>query len=118
MLIAMAKKTTVVLVDDVDGAEIADGKGETVFFALDGVSYEIDLSDKNAAALRGNLEKWVSAARRANRPNRAAAPVSTAHRNSSKELAAAREWLRSRGHKVSDRGRIQAELLAEYRANA
>jgi hypothetical protein len=38
-MIGMARKTTVVLVDDVDGAELEDGNGETVFFALDGVSY-------------------------------------------------------------------------------
>jgi hypothetical protein len=114
----MAKKTTVILVDDIDGIEIEDGKGETVFFALDGVSYEIDLSEKNATALRSDLDKWVNAGRRANRATRTVAPVSNAHRNSPKELAAARDWLRAKGHKVSDRGRIPATLLDEYRANA
>ena len=41
----MAKKVTVTLVDDFDGEGSAD---ETVEFSLDGVSYEIDLSSKNA----------------------------------------------------------------------
>ena len=44
----MAQKVQVVLVDDLDGGH-AD---ETVTFSLDGVSYEIDLSHENAAAMR------------------------------------------------------------------
>ena len=52
----MAKKVTVTLVDDFDGAGAAD---ETVEFGLDGVSYEIDLSAKNAAKLRNELKPWL-----------------------------------------------------------
>jgi hypothetical protein len=44
----MAQRVITQLVDDIDGKEIAEGAGETVSFALDGVSYEIDLSSKNA----------------------------------------------------------------------
>ena len=56
----MAQKTQVILVDDVDGSEA----NQTVTFALDGVSYEIDLNDEHAAALRESLEEWVGKARR------------------------------------------------------
>ena len=52
----MAKRVTVTLVDDFDGEGAAD---ETVEFGLDGVSYEIDLSARNAAKLRGDLKQWV-----------------------------------------------------------
>ena len=45
----MAKKVTVTLIDDVDQESAAD---ETVEFGIDGVTYEIDLSDDNAANLR------------------------------------------------------------------
>ncbi len=115
----MAKKTTVILVDDIDGVEIDDGKGETVYFALDGVSYEIDLSSANARRLRDSLRPFVDAARRASRGTRSALTGARGSRGSSREdLGAVREWLRSRGHKVSDRGRIPAALLEEYRANA
>lgn len=55
----MAKKVTVTLVDDFDGSGAAD---ETVEFGLDGVTYEIDLSTKNATKLRGDLKQWVAAA--------------------------------------------------------
>ena len=44
----MAQKVQVLLVDDLDGGEAS----ETVTFALDGTSYEIDLSGKNADELR------------------------------------------------------------------
>jgi hypothetical protein len=37
---------------------------KTVSFALDGTSYEIDLSKKNAAAFRKSLDPYTSAARR------------------------------------------------------
>ena len=41
----MAKETVIKLVDDLDGG-VAH---ETVWFGLDGQTYEIDLSSKNAA---------------------------------------------------------------------
>ena len=55
----MAQKVEVLLVDDIDGGE-AD---ETVSFSIDGTSYEIDLSKKNAAKLRDdyNLPGWNGA---------------------------------------------------------
>jgi hypothetical protein len=56
----MASKTVVHLEDDIDGGDAT----ETVTFGLDGVSYEIDLNDKNAAELRKALELHVGAARR------------------------------------------------------
>jgi hypothetical protein len=57
----MAKKVTVTLVDDFDGEGAAD---ETVEFSIDGVSYEIDLSAKNAKKLREVLMQWIEAGRR------------------------------------------------------
>ncbi len=57
----MAQQVQVVLVDDLDGGKAA----ETVSFALDGVTYEIDLSAKNAAKLRDAFGSWVGHARRA-----------------------------------------------------
>ncbi|WP_425465871.1 Lsr2 dimerization domain-containing protein [Nocardia bhagyanarayanae] len=45
----MARKVVVTVVDDFDGHSPAV---EMVSFALDGVGYEIDLSEQNAARLR------------------------------------------------------------------
>ena len=59
----VAQKVQVLLVDDLDGGEAA----ETVSFSLDGSSYEIDLSEKNASSLREDFAKYVGAARKAGR---------------------------------------------------
>ena len=56
----MAQRTQTILIDDVDGGEGA----ETVTFALDGVTYEIDLSKSNASALRDAMAPWVGHGRR------------------------------------------------------
>ncbi len=106
----MAQRVEVVLIDDIDGGKAA----ETVTFALDGVSYEIDLSDKNARKLRDDFATWTGHARRsgaAKAASRRRAGASTAKRG---DLGAVREWARANGHTVSDRGRISADVLAAY----
>lgn len=109
----MAKKvqTITTFVDDISGDELADGKGETVKFALDGTTYEIDLGDKNAKKLRDALAPYIEAGRKVGR----GATRASSGRNSKEELAAARTWLRENGHEVSDKGRVPAKLLALYR---
>src|SRR5664279_2419948 len=57
----VAQQTSVTMVDDLDGGKAA----ETVTFGLDGGSYEIDLSKKNAGALRKALTEFVEHGRRA-----------------------------------------------------
>ena len=60
----MAQRVRVDLVDDIDGSAAE----ESVEFALDGVSYVIDLSTENAAELRETLAKWTKSARRTGGP--------------------------------------------------
>lgn len=55
----MAKTTIIKLTDDIDGGNAE----ETVEFSLDGKVYEIDLSRKNANALRKVLQPYVDVAR-------------------------------------------------------
>jgi hypothetical protein len=105
----MAQRVSIVLEDDIDGS-VAD---ETVTFALDGVTYEIDLNAKNAGGLRDALAPYVGHARRS--AGRRSAGRPTGARGSGKrDLGDVREWARSNGHKVSDRGRISAEVQAAY----
>ena len=109
----MAQIREIRLVDDLDGA-VAD---ETVEFGVDGKNYEIDLSTANAKKLRDALSEFVASARRASGRRRgASAPVATARRPSidREQNQAIREWARKRGMKVSDRGRIPAEVLEAY----
>jgi hypothetical protein len=65
----VAQKTIVTLIDDLTGEEAEDIS--TVEFALEGVTYEIDLANDNAARLRDNLARYVAAARKisARRPS-------------------------------------------------
>ncbi len=105
----MAQRVNIVLEDDLDGSP-AD---ETVSFALDGATYEIDLSSANAAALRDAMAPYVGHARRAS--GRRGGARSSAPRSSGKrDLGDVREWARQNGHKVSERGRISAEVQAAY----
>jgi hypothetical protein len=108
----MAKQTITKLIDDLDEG-VAD---ETVKFGLDGVQYEIDLSAKNAAKLREILGPYVNAGTRlraGTATRRRGAPSGDRAQN-----RAIREWARSKRKKISDRGRIPEEIVAEYHASA
>lgn len=111
----MAQKVHVEMVDDLDGSEAT----QTVPFSLDGILYEIDLSDVNAAHLRDELAKYVaSGTRTGGRKLRlatgqsAAAPVA-ATREKNQEI---RGWAQDNGYAVSDRGRLSAEVVEAYEA--
>ncbi|MFT3873947.1 MAG: Lsr2 family protein [Nocardioides sp.] len=106
----MAQKVNIVLIDDIDG----DSAAETVSFGLDGTNYEIDLSDKNAAALREALAHYVGHARKTGSASRRGRRASvTSLGPSSREI---RDWARSNGYEVSDRGRVSAEIRKAFDA--
>jgi len=102
----MAQRVQVLLVDDLDNSD-AD---ETVTFALDGVTYEIDLNEGNASKLRDAFAPWVGHARRSG-GRKATARGAGARR---KDVSAVREWARKNGHDVSERGRIPATIQDAY----
>jgi hypothetical protein len=112
----MAQKVHIVLEDDLDGSEAT----ETVSFALDGTSYEIDLNDDNAAKLRDALAVYIGHARKSSGGGRrggssggrrSSASGGSAGGTSAREI---REWARANGHEVPDRGRIPAEVRSAY----
>ena len=88
----MARKVEVQLIDDIDGIKAE----ESIKFALDGISYEIDLSKKNAAKLRSSLEPYVNAGQKLGR-----APV---HRVST----------RARGTAAAKTDREQNQAIREW----
>ncbi len=112
----MAKQTTVTLIDDIDGSE-AD---EQVEFAIDGKSYEIDLSSANGSRLRDALAPFLSAARRSGGRRSSAATSSTSAARPStdrEQNQAIREWAAQQGMKISERGRIPSNVLEAYHQN-
>jgi hypothetical protein len=110
----MAQKVQVILVDDIEGGA-AD---ETVSFSLDGVSYELDLSKKNAAKLRDALAQYVASARRVGGRGRGRGRGGRGRAGGTRgtDTSAIRQWARDQGLKVSDRGRVPADILAKYEA--
>lgn len=106
----MAQKVQVVLVDDIDGGDAA----ETVSFALDGVSYEIDLNNANASHLRDAFAPWVGSGRRVGGRTRTARRGRGSARPAGGRNTEIRKWARANGYTVSDRGRIPAEVKAAF----
>jgi hypothetical protein len=103
----MAQKVNVLLVDDLDGSDAT----ETIMFGLDGKTYEIDLNDRHAAALRKALTTYVDAARKVS---------GTQHRRARKSSTSntkdIRAWAKTQKMEISERGRIPADVQHAYEA--
>jgi len=109
MVASMAKTVNVVITDDLDGSPGA----ETVSFSVDGQNYEIDLGEKNHAKLEKSLQPFMDAGRKpaVRRPGKSA-PVAAPR----VDRAAVRAWAAAQGLRVSERGRISAEVMSKYEA--
>jgi hypothetical protein len=110
----MAQRVSVNLVDDIDGGSAV----ETVQFALDGVTYEIDLGKRNAERLRNAMSAYIDSGRRL---------VKTTGRGRSRTVVqrrvevaadprAVRAWAKANRVTVPERGRIPLAVLDQYRA--
>ncbi|GAA3717343.1 Lsr2 family protein [Terrabacter ginsenosidimutans] len=106
------KQTITTLVDDIDGND-AD---ETITFALDGTTYEIDLSHQNAAALREAIRPYTRVARKAGDGRQASRSRITLPSTGQSRNAEIRAWAHSNGHDVPARGRIPQRVVAAYQA--
>src|SRR3954452_13963050 len=111
---SMAQRVNVVLVDDIDGSDAS----ETVTFGLDGVQYEIDLSDGHADELRAALALYIGHGRRAGGRKRSASNgrAAAASRSGGPSAAEIRAWARENGWDVPERGRVSAEVREAYAA--
>ena len=115
----MAQQTTITYLDDIDGSKAS----ETVEFALDGAQYSIDLSTKNAKALRKVVAEFIEHARPI-KPSKLGAAGSGRRtsqarptaRNSRADVAALRAWAVDNGIEVAPRGRISGDVRAQYEA--
>lgn len=113
----MARRIVHQLVDDIDGSVLEVGEGETVTFSLDGVAYEIDLTDAHAGELRDALAPFIAAARSVSSRTAAAASAPRKRRRAGQQdYSAIREWAKANGYSVSERGRVPAAVLEAYEA--
>lgn len=106
----MAQKVQVLLVDDLDGGE-AD---ETVTFALDGKTYEIDLTTANADKLRGLLDPYTKSGRRTGGRAAGGRGKGRAVATGGQDTAQIRKWAKEQGYSVNDRGRVPADIREAY----
>lgn len=112
----MAKR--IVLVDDMDPTGRTEA-AETVGFALDGIAYQIDLSEGNAKSLREALAPFIDNAQvdRSETPRgrtaRAQGRPSGAGRSSH-----IREWARKNGYEVGENGALPRHVKEAYEAQA
>jgi hypothetical protein len=111
----MAREVIEKLVDDLDGGAAT----ETVSFALDGTSYEIDLSKKNAAAFRKSLDRYIKVSRRTSaggsRRRRAAPSANGSKPKREYDITQLREWAGANDVAVPSRGRIPRAVVDQYR---
>ncbi len=110
----MARKETVHLIDDLDGSEATT----SLTFAVDGVEYAIDLSEKNAAKFYKALGRYVHAAHPVRRPRatRRTGAKGGAAASPTQDLAAIRAWARENGFEVAGHGRIPRHVVEAYHA--
>jgi hypothetical protein len=105
----MATKVLTTLQDDIDGSAAV----ETVRFGLDGVEWEIDLSDRNANRLRNSLSEFIAHGRKVGGKR-------TRKTSSSSEFdpKLVRQWAEANGIEVNSRGRIPAEIVERYKSSS
>ena len=111
----MAQRVLTQFVDDLDGTELTKRSGQTVNFGLDGKTYEIDLSNRNAKRLREVLHPYINSGRRVTgRRGRRSRRGGT--RRDPAQTQHIREWAQAHGYEVSERGRIPAAVVEAYDA--
>ena len=109
----MAQKVVREFIDDIDGSAAE----RTFTFAVDGTAYEIDLSSANIAEFKAAIGGFIESARKVKATSngqrqRGASTIDL--RKQRERLNEVREWARTKGYSVSNRGRVSAEVLAAF----
>ena len=110
----MAQRTQIVLIDDLDGAEIKDGDAQSVTFTWSGVDYSIDLSKANADKLQKAIGPYLEKAQRVG--GRRSRPSAASSSGGQVDTKAVRAWAASNGIELSSRGRVPADVIEKYKA--
>lgn len=113
----MAKKT--LIIDDLTG----DTGARTRALRVDGVDYEIDLTDASYAELKRLLKPYLRAARQVGGPvvagsrrGRPTARKGVKVTRGTTDAAVIRAWARSVGMPVTERGRVAPDVRAAWEA--
>lgn len=108
------QKTIVTKIDDVSGKEFSEG--ETVTFAVNGQSFEIDLNKFNARNFHRSMAKYMEHGRKVTGGR---THVSRDVKHAPEYVHTVRAWAAENGIEVSSRGRVPLSVYAAYEsANA
>jgi Lsr2 len=108
----MAQKVQTFLIDDLDGSEAES----TVLFGLDGTQYEIDLNTEHAEELRTTVARYTGAGRKLAGTARRAGYSGRRAPADGVSNTAVRAWAQAHGLAVKKRGRIPADVIAQFQA--
>ena len=106
----MARKEVVELTDDLDGSPAS----QTIYFAVGGVEYEIDLSDRNSKKFSAALQPYLDKGRRVGRKRSGSPRTGTVAGVDPKTI---RQWANEQGIEISTRGRIPGDIVDRYRVS-
>ena len=109
----VAQKMQVLLTCDLEDGDKPGS--QTMRFAVDGSSYEIDLCDKHAKQMRDALARYVASGRRVSQAG--SRRLRSSGGGDRERTQAIRAWARKKGIKVSERGRLSADIVAKYEAS-
>jgi hypothetical protein len=85
---------------------------ESIRFSLDGMSYEVELSEEEAGGLRRALDRYIRCARRLEYPDRC--PLDWQDKAGWTESRLIREWARDAGVTICERGAIPKAVVSAY----
>lgn len=119
----MAREVIERLLDDLDGSS---NRVESLTFAVNGTTYEIDLSAPNLKKFNAAVQPFVEAARtvRSPRTGKVAGRTAKATRRGNQSAGlkeqgidpkAVRAWAQEQGLDVPDRGRVPNAIVEQYR---
>ena len=106
------RQTVETISDDLDGSANASA----VSFSYNGGEYSIDLSNKNKTAFDKVMKPYLQAATKVAGGRRSSSRRTPGTASKRSDLNDVRSWAKSQGMKVSDRGRVSAEVLAAFDA--
>jgi hypothetical protein len=110
----MAQRVIVQLDCDMDNKSGADV--ETVAFGFQGMNYELELCAKHRKNLHAALNDLVGSARRVSATRRSPGKARQPRASQREENAEIRAWATANGLKVSERGRIAADVIEQFNA--
>ena len=107
------QKTVVKYIDDVSKKETP--KVETIEFAFEGKTYEIDLNPLNAANFRRSIDKYVKNGRKVS--GRRTSPFDGRRVTHEKGyVQEVRQWAKDNGIEVAERGRVPLSVYDRFEA--